>query len=145
MAYGDTGFAPDGDPFAGLPFTEGKFIGKDAAGAEIVKAKKFLLDTGAQVSVIDQANLMGMNVTFVGAAEVGGVGGGGAAPLFKGAKFQFKGKDAGGAFKDCTCTEPFVLLGLPFAILGRDQLKATSSKLTFDYAANTVTINCPGS
>src|SRR5690242_10441445 len=138
MAYGDTHFDPKGE-FQDQPTTEGKILGKDAGGKDVVKDKKFLLDSGADHSSIDRENLKGMNVTYKGAVKISTASGIGFQDVFAGVTFQFQAQNAKGENVDLKCDEPFMLSRLP--ILGADQFKKTGAKLTLDYKKTTVTIN----
>src|SRR5436853_307668 len=118
MAYGDSKIDP-----SKLATTEGKVLGKDANGKDIVRDKKFLIDSGASSSCIDRDNLKDMQLTYKGASTTVTAGGMITEDIFTGATFQFQGKNAKGEKVDFKCSEPFAISQLP--ILGADQFKKT--------------------
>ena len=141
MAYGDSGFSvPKGAPANSpkSPCTEGEVVGKDSTGKEVVRSKKFLIDSGATRSAIDRENLKGMSVEYKGALVSQTASGTVAVDIFSGVTFKFQATNANGQKVDLLCKEPFVLLNL--ALLGGDQLKATGVTVTIDYKAETVSI-----
>ena len=147
MAYGDKGVdgGMKGTVFAApLPWTEIAFQGSDAKGNPISRPKKVLLDTGANLTTIDADNMKGMQVTFLGAIGLGGIGGAIGATLFKGPTFKVQATK-GGAPQDVTFSDQF---GLSLAdpntevppILGVDLFGATGVTISVSIKAKTVQI-----
>ena len=59
----------------GRPYTDGKLIGEDAQGNRLVVNKRFLIDTGAQISAIDEDNTRLFRKSRVIGAGASGAGG----------------------------------------------------------------------
>jgi hypothetical protein len=66
MAYGASRF----DPKHGLPTIEVRVAGKDSKWRTIVRERKFIIDSGANLSFIESNDLRGMEIQYLGSARV---------------------------------------------------------------------------
>jgi hypothetical protein len=96
--------------------------------------KKFLVDTGAQISCIDLANAKGCTVD--GGASIGGATGSGEAIVVKGGKMEIT--FPGPPVVKRACDLPVAIVGQH--ILGTDQMKEMKLKINFDFSKTPPTI-----
>ena len=118
----------------GRPYTDGKLIGEDAQGNPLVVDKLFLIDSGAQISAIDE-NISRLfkkrPLAMVSASGAGGE----VLNVYEGVTMQFPRITADGSGEEeVSCHLPFTLVQRFYCILGVDQLGATKTRLTFSPA-----------
>jgi hypothetical protein len=118
----------------GRPYTDGKLIGEDLRGNPIVVDKRFLIDSGAQISAIDENNARLFKKTRLTGAGASGAGGEGLG-VYACVTMQFSRTTADGSGEEeVTCHLPFAVVRRAYCILGVDQLDATKTDFTFSSA-----------
>lgn len=121
----------------GRPYTDGKLIGEDLRGNPIVVDKRFLIDTGAQISAIDEDNARLFKKIRLSAAVAQGAGGEDL-DIYECVTMQFPRTTADGSGEEeVTCHLPFAVVRRAYCILGVDQLGATKTDFTFSSAKGT--------
>lgn len=129
--------ADDEDPFDivnGSPVVTGSWT--DTSG-ETTKEKTYLIDTGANESMISLANVVGTDIRIVGVVVARTAGGTVQMLKIGGSTMTFPVEPKGGGKPtDTDCDVPVALGSID--ILGTDQLRATGTVLIFDPAGDTV-------
>ena len=121
----------------GRPYTEGKLVGEDLQGNVLMVDKHFLIDSGAQISAIDEDNALKFNKHRLAAAGASGAGGEGLS-IYEGITMQFTRISAEGSSEEhVSCHLPFAIVRRVYCILGVDQLSATGTNFTFSPAKGT--------
>jgi hypothetical protein len=134
MAYGDSRF----DPKHGLPTVEVRVAGKDSKWRTIVRERKFIIDSGSNLSFIESSDLRGMEIQYLGSVIGQTASGTVAQNVFSGPILQFQGINAKGEKIEFSCEEPFVIQSP--ALLGGTAFKTTGVCVSLDYKRKTVRI-----
>jgi len=113
----------------GRPYTQGKLVGKDAAGADVTTEKRFLVDTGAQLSAIDEENFKKFKAEDMKGAGKGEAAGGEALSVYRCVTMRFKRNNKADppVEEEKDCHMLFFVVKRKYSILGNDQLKSTGT------------------
>jgi hypothetical protein len=113
----------------GRPYTDGQLIGRDMNGQSLSVDTPFLIDTGAQISAINEDNARLFQKSRVIGAGASGAGGEGLT-IYRCVTMQFKrAKQHGRGEEKVRCHLPWAVVRRPYCILGIDQLKATRTDI----------------
>lgn len=132
MARGDAHF----DPKLGLPIAQ--VVGKDRKWKIIARDRKFIIDSGSNISFIQSNDLKGMRIEYRGSVFGHTAAGTVAQNVFTGAILRFRGINAKGEKIEFSCEEPFVIQSP--ALLGGNAFGKTGVCLSLDYKRRTVRI-----
>lgn len=126
----------------GRPYTDGELSGTDDSGNPVTRPKKFLIDSGAAISAIDEDNAKAFKLTVEGGSASGAAGG--AMQIVTGVTMRFKRRPHSPGPDDPPPTETeewvncavrcAVLKHGGYSILGQDQRTSTSTILYDDPA-----------
>lgn len=118
----------------GRPYTNGKLIGEDVRGNPLVVNTLFLIDTGAQISALDENTAWLFKKKHRAGLEASGTEDEGL-NISEGVTMQFSRLTADGSGEEeVSCHLSFAIVRRPYCILGVDQLGATKTDLTFSPA-----------
>lgn len=113
----------------GRPYTDGQLVSRDMSGQSLSVDTSFLIDTGAQISAINEDNARLFQKSRVMGAGASGAGGEGPT-IYRCVTMQFKrAKQNGQGEETVRCHLPWAVVRRPYCILGMDQLKATRTDI----------------
>ena len=134
MAYGDTHFDPK---LGGLPTIGVRVVGRRKSKT-IVRSRKFIIDSGSNISSIESNCLKGMHLEYWGSVIGHTASGTVAQNVFSGAILRFGGINAKGEKIEFSCEEPFVIQSP--ALLGGNAFEKTAVRVSLDYKRKLVRI-----